>query len=478
MQVVIAQLALTLLANSVFGTDQGGCADTTIWELFADLHSDGATATAAGYASEFDCFALCVDDSACYAFEWYPTESSGDYCWIHATADTKLGDVTGISHYRKQTVTACPSSYYYKTDTCQVYMHKFYRGMFPYDTQTVSTADPGLCLTQCLADSLNCVAFDYHPSNTADNCNLYNTTWAFEIMAVGESADTYYGTDFYFFAECGGLRDAATQGFHLHAEYMEASAGTTTTGGTYNECWDTCFGDVACEGFGWIDSSTSCITYDSTTINTTVATSGTFHHVLFSSPDYTGSGDPPAVAYTDPDTANCFQIDEVKLDTRSFSAGRLSAGHLSIEACAEACRDAGTSVCATFEWNDAYKPFKGFRCFAYTATPSVTFTQTDKHEYLVSSSDPTTCPTSSASVSADSCTWLQYDSTSGLYLTGVEDSTATTVADCYTACVTAGYGCGAIDFSTSNVCTLYEADAAYFYTSDTTVTHYVRTACT
>jgi len=101
--------------------------------------------------------------------------------------------------------------------------------------------------------------------------------------------------------------------------------------------------------------------------------------------------------------------------------------------------------------------------------------------FIVHPTDRTGCPTSTASVSANDCTWLQFDTYKGLFGIGLEVSTATTVEDCFTACVDAGYGCGAVDFTTSNVCTIIPTSAAYFYEEEGAnpdTTHYVRTACT
>jgi len=469
-------VALVLLECTVhiYGTAQGGCSGTTIWEKFTDIKADSGTYTAAGDADEATCFAQCKDVTTCYAWDYDSTQSTK--CYIHETENLKIGDSVGINHYRKRTIVTCPTAYYYGVSSCQVYELWGYQGMFPYDTQTVTSgSDVSTCISACEMDSLNCVAFDYDHVATADNCRLYATEYAFDIMTVGETSDDAHNINFYYYDVCGGLRDSATQGFHLHAEYQAAAAATTTAGGTFNECWDSCFGSLTCPAFGWIDSSSSCVIYDDTTVNTTVATAGTFHHVLFTDPNYSGGGSPPAVSYTDP-TENCFKLSEWKIDTRSIRATMLDAGNANTAMCAEECRALG-SGCAAFDYVDSTKPFKSNRCYYYATTPTVTFGQTDRHEYLVDSSS-STCPTSSGSTSADDCTWLQYDGIAGFYDSGFNETSATTNTACFTACVAAGYGCGAVDFTTDSVCILYPAFAAYFYVDATTVTHYVRTACT
>lgn len=481
--------SLLSCAAHVYGTAQGGCTGTTVWEKFENILQSGGAWSEDGNADEESCFDQCKDSSACFAFDWHPTEANGQFCFIHAVENGRIGSFTGITHYRKRTIDECPEATYYNVQTCLIYEIWNYMGMFPYSTSTVDIGDASKCGEACLADALNCVAFDYHDSLTADNCRLYDASDAFDVMSTGESGSTdSFGFNFYYFDDCGGdgpLRDPATQGFHLRAEQQAASGATATMGGTFNQCWDTCFSDIACLAFGWIDSSMSCITYDETNINTTVATPGTFHHVLFDGPGYEGGTAPVAPDYPalEPSAANCFHVVEEKENTRGYALDGIvitpiEAGNSNYLTCAEECLK--KSDCAAFDFVDSERPFKGNRCYYYNAVPSITGPQADRHQFLVSLDARTACPSSSASVSANSCTWEQYDETKGLFGTGLEVDTATTVDDCFTACVNAGYGCGAIDFTTANLCTLYPREAAYFYEeagANTDTTHYVRSSC-
>lgn len=493
MECTIPLLAAILLSYTihVHGAAQGGCAEEflIVWEKFENMLQTCTLPeelpdckVPAGNADEETCFDLCKADTTCYAFDWDSLQATNK-CYHHKSANGRIGTTTGITHYRKRAISACPEAFYVLSKTCQVFELWNYQGIFPYSTSTVATDDVEACVDACLMDSTNCVAFDYHYAKTSDNCRLYDESDAFDVMSTGETgtSDTF-GWDFYFFDECGGLRDPLTQGFHLYAEYHAASGATTTTGGTFNECWDTCFGDLTCLAFGWIDSSSSCIVYDDSNVNTTVATAGTFHHVLFNSANYAGGGDPPSVAYVDP-AENCFHVVEEKEDTRSLRATALEAGNSNYEACADQCRLKDTSfgsedTCVTFDYVDSDKPFKANRCYYYTTTPTITFGQTHRHMYIVSPTARKECPPETTTVVSGGCTWRHFEHVKGLFGTGTDDTKATTLADCMTACLKHGHGCAAIDFNTANLCTLYPKIAAYFYEeagANTDTDRYVRT---